>query len=119
MIDPVIEHLNEHHSQGLGVVIVVAVVDPAKCTGCLTCVRICPYGVPRINPAQVAIGGIMGAAHIEAAACHGCGSCASECPGKAIQLMHYKDGQVLAKVEALFAAPIKTGLMCSCSAVIF
>lgn len=82
---------------------IVAVVDSVRCTGCLTCVRICPYGVPRIDPSQVAVGGIMGAARIEPAACHGCGICAAECPGKAIQLMHYKDGQVLAKVEALFA----------------
>ncbi len=82
---------------------VVAVVDPSKCTGCLTCVRICPYGVPRIDPTQAAVGGIMGAARIEAAACHGCGTCAAECPAKAIQVMHYKDGQVLAKVDALFA----------------
>lgn len=85
---------------------VIAVVDPAKCTGCLTCVRLCPYGVPRINPSQVAVGGIMGAAYIEPAACHGCGSCASECPAKAIQLMHYKDGQMLAKIEALFAPSV-------------
>ncbi len=85
---------------------VVAIVDPSKCTGCLTCVRICPYGVPRIDPTQAAVGGIMGAAHIEAAACHGCGTCAAECPAKAIQVMHYKDGQVLAKVDALFAAVV-------------
>ncbi|HLE14373.1 MAG TPA: FAD-dependent oxidoreductase, partial [Anaerolineales bacterium] len=26
----------------------VAAVDPALCTGCLTCVRICPFGVPKI-----------------------------------------------------------------------
>ena len=32
----------------------------------------------------------------------GCGICASECPAKAIQLMHYKDEQVMAKVEAMF-----------------
>ncbi len=82
---------------------IVAVVDPEKCTGCLTCVRICPYNVPRINPAQVAVGAIKGAAEIPAAACHGCGICAAECPAKAIELMHFKDGQVLAKVEALFA----------------
>jgi heterodisulfide reductase subunit A-like polyferredoxin len=27
----------------------VAVVDPELCTGCLTCVRICPFGVPQID----------------------------------------------------------------------
>ena len=48
------------------------------------------------------MGGIYGAAHIEAAACQGCGICAAECPAKAIQLLHFKDGQVVAKVEALF-----------------
>ncbi|MBI5033564.1 MAG: FAD-dependent oxidoreductase [Chloroflexi bacterium] len=81
---------------------IVAQVDAAKCTGCLTCVRICPYRVPRIDPKQLAIGSIFGAAHIEAAACQGCGICAAECPAKAIQLLHFKDGQVVAKVEALF-----------------
>ncbi len=81
---------------------VVAHVDAAKCTGCLTCVRICPYRVPRIDPTKMAVGGIYGAAHIEAAACQGCGICAAECPAKAIQLLHYRDDQVVAKVEALF-----------------
>ncbi|MBI3913698.1 MAG: FAD-dependent oxidoreductase, partial [Chloroflexi bacterium] len=82
---------------------VVARVDPLKCTGCLTCVRICPYRVPVIDQKQLAVGGIYGAAHIEAAACQGCGICAAECPAKAIQLLHFKDGQVVAKVEAMFA----------------
>jgi heterodisulfide reductase subunit A-like polyferredoxin len=82
---------------------IVASVDPAKCTGCLTCVRICPYRVPRIDPTLQAVGGVYGAAHIEAAACQGCGICAAECPAKAIELQHFKDGQVVAKIEALFA----------------
>ncbi len=82
---------------------VVAQVDAAKCTGCLTCVRICPYRVPRIDGSMLAVGGIYGAAHIEAAACQGCGICAAECPAKAIELLHFKDGQVVAKVEALFS----------------
>ena len=81
---------------------VVAVVDEEKCTGCLTCVRICPYDVPRINPTKVGVGAILGVAEIEAAACQGCGACAGECPAKAIQLQHYRDEQVLAKEEALF-----------------
>ena len=80
----------------------VAVVDEEKCTGCLTCVRICPFNVPHINSAKVGAGGILGVAEIEAAACQGCGTCAGECPAKAIQLQHYRDRQVLAKEEALF-----------------
>jgi len=79
----------------------VAVVDANKCTGCLTCVRICPFNVPKIRADLTGIGGIIGAAYIEAAVCQGCGSCASECPARAIQLMHYTDAQMIAKVGAL------------------
>jgi heterodisulfide reductase subunit A-like polyferredoxin len=82
----------------------VAVVAPEKCTGCLTCVRICPYQVPRISADFSGAGGIIGAAYIEPAICQGCGICASECPAKAIQVMHYRDAQLKAKVEALLEA---------------
>ncbi|MBC7227235.1 MAG: FAD-dependent oxidoreductase [Thermoflexales bacterium] len=80
---------------------VVAQVDPEKCVGCLTCVRICPYRVPRIRADLVGVGGIVGAAYIEPAQCHGCGVCVGECPAKAIQLLHYRDVQIVAKIEAL------------------
>jgi heterodisulfide reductase subunit A-like polyferredoxin len=83
---------------------VVAVVDPAKCTACLTCVRICPFGAARIDPELVGVGDILGAAEITAAACRGCGLCPAECPAKAIQLQHFTDDQVLAKEDALFEA---------------
>ena len=83
---------------------VVAVVDPAKCTACLTCVRICPFGAAGINPAWSAWAAILGAAEITAAACRGCGLCPAECPAKAIQLQHFTDEQILAKEEALFEA---------------
>lgn len=79
----------------------IAVVDPEKCTGCLTCMRICPFNVPVIRIDQAGVGGIMGAVYIEAAVCQGCGQCAAECPGRAIQLMHYTDAQISAKVRAL------------------
>jgi heterodisulfide reductase subunit A2 len=79
----------------------VAVVDQTLCTGCLTCVRICPFNVPKIQADLSGIGKIMGAAHIEAAVCQGCGLCVAECPGRAIQLMHYTDNQMDAKVSAL------------------
>jgi len=79
----------------------VAVVDPARCTGCLTCVRICPFNVPQVQANLSGVGAIMGAAYIEPAVCQGCGQCAAECPARAIQLMHYTDAQMRAKVSAL------------------
>ena len=83
----------------------VAVVDEALCTGCLTCVRICPFGVPVIKPNLTGVGSIMGAAVIETAVCQGCGICVSECPARAIQLQHYTDDQMAAKVRALVEIP--------------
>jgi heterodisulfide reductase subunit A-like polyferredoxin len=74
----------------------VSVVDPERCAACLTCVRACPFNVPRIND--------DGVANIEAAACQGCGICASVCPRKAIKLQHYSDEQIMAKTGALNAA---------------
>jgi heterodisulfide reductase subunit A-like polyferredoxin len=70
---------------------VVARVEGEKCAACLTCVRVCPYEVPVINP--------KGEAEIEVARCQGCGACAAECPAKAIELQHYEDAQILAKCE--------------------
>ena len=73
----------------------VAQVDQSLCAACLICVRRCPYGVPRINENDVS--------EINEALCQGCGICASECPAKAIQLAHYSDDQLMAKIDALFA----------------
>jgi heterodisulfide reductase subunit A-like polyferredoxin len=79
----------------------VAVVDPGKCTGCLTCVRTCPFGVPVMQATQTGVGAILGAAIIEPAVCQGCGSCVAECPAQAIELKHFTDAQLQAKVSAL------------------
>jgi len=73
---------------------IVAQVEEEKCAACLTCVRVCPYNVPFINE--------RGVAQIDAALCQGCGSCAAECPGKAIELQHFKDVQIISKTSALF-----------------
>ncbi|MBN1188989.1 MAG: FAD-dependent oxidoreductase [Dehalococcoidales bacterium] len=72
---------------------VVSVVDEDKCVACLTCVRSCPYNVPRINE--------KGKAYIEPAGCQGCGICAGVCPRKAITLQHYSDRQIIAKLDAI------------------
>jgi heterodisulfide reductase subunit A len=75
---------------------VVATVDTGKCAACLTCVRACPYNIPRVDEHSHAV--------IDPAMCHGCGTCVAECPGKAIRLAHFTDEQLIAKIEALFLA---------------
>jgi heterodisulfide reductase subunit A-like polyferredoxin len=72
---------------------VVAMVEGERCAACLTCVRVCPYNVPVINQ--------KGEAEIDLAKCKGCGSCVAECPARAIELMHFRDGQLWAKSQAL------------------
>ena len=80
---------------------IVASVDPEKCVGCLTCVRVCPFDVPLITIDQDGVGGIQGAAFIEPTVCQGCGNCVAECPAKAIHLSHFEDDQIIVKVDAL------------------
>jgi heterodisulfide reductase subunit A-like polyferredoxin len=86
----------------------VARINAELCVGCLTCVRTCAYDVPAIRADLVGVGGIMGAAYVEPAVCHGCGSCVAECPAKAIELMHYKNAQILKKLDALFTEKLVT-----------
>jgi len=71
----------------------VAVVDRDNCVVCLTCVRSCPFSVPKVAE--------DGFVDIDPAECHGCGICASACPRKLIQVSHMRDDQIIAKEMAL------------------
>jgi heterodisulfide reductase subunit A len=75
----------------------VARVIKSRCAECLTCVRVCPYGVPVIDYDAHA-------AYIDPAKCQGCGMCVAECPHKAIQIMHSRDDQLLAELAAIALA---------------
>jgi len=72
---------------------VIARVDEEECAACLICVRACPFGVPVIHE--------DGYSFIDPAKCRGCGTCVAECPQNAIELQHYRDRQLMAKVIAL------------------
>jgi heterodisulfide reductase subunit A-like polyferredoxin len=78
---------------------ITAKVDVEHCVKCLTCVRSCPYGVPRFN---VEAGEIQ----IDEAMCHGCGVCASVCPRQAIALSYFEDDQIMCKIDALLVGGI-------------
>ncbi len=74
---------------------VIAVVDPERCVGCLTCVRTCPFSIPAIRADRPGVGGLGGSAYIEPSLCQGCGTCTGECPAVAIQLLNYRDEQII------------------------
>jgi heterodisulfide reductase subunit A len=74
---------------------VVSQVDQSKCVGCLTCVRTCPFEIPKVRYEDTGVGEIKGAAYIDPATCTGCGTCTAECPAEAIQLIAYKDEQIM------------------------
>jgi heterodisulfide reductase subunit A-like polyferredoxin len=81
----------------------VAEVDSQRCVACLTCVRVCAFGAPSIFNEKEGAGGILGAAEIESSLCQGCGLCMASCPAGAIQLHHYTENQMGAKLDALIA----------------
>ena len=82
----------------------IAQVEASQCVGCLTCVRACPFDVPQVRPHLTGAGGLAGAAFIEPTLCRGCGVCVAECPAKAITMAHYRDDQIMVKLNALMQA---------------
>ncbi len=78
---------------------ITAKVDVDHCVKCLTCVRSCPFGVPKFNVEK-------GEIEIDDALCHGCGVCTAVCPRQAIQLSFYEDDQITCKIDALLAGGI-------------
>ena len=63
-------------------------VERDLCVACLTCVRVCPWRIPKIDE--------QGVAYIDPQECRACGICPSECPAQAIQLNESEDERLLA-----------------------
>lgn len=68
----------------------LASVDRERCSLCLTCLRICPYGAPYVDGERMSI---------SAERCRGCGICLSTCPGRAIEMpfadLRAEDGRTM------------------------
>jgi heterodisulfide reductase subunit A-like polyferredoxin len=76
---------------------IVSSVDADACIGCGLCEAVCVFGAIQLE--EVAGKGYR-AVNIPAS-CKGCGVCASTCPQKAIDMLHFKDGQLLAAIAAV------------------
>lgn len=67
-------------------------IDESLCSGCGTCVRLCPYGAIEKDE--------KGVARVTEVVCKGCGVCAASCPEEAITMRHFTNQQVVAQVLA-------------------
>ncbi len=75
-----------------------ALVDEKLCSGCKTCLSLCPYtAISFIEDRKVAF--------VNEALCKGCGTCVAACPAQAITARHFTDEQIIAQIEGLFRVP--------------
>ena len=65
-----------------------AEVQRDLCVSCLTCVRACPWEIPKIDKG--------GFATIDVEECRACGICVAECPAQAITLNESEDERLIA-----------------------
>jgi len=70
-------------------------IDKEKCISCLTCVRVCPLGIPTTTK--------MGEIAIDPFACQACGMCALECPVRAIDISLDPRDQITREIEKAMA----------------
>jgi len=84
-----------------------AAVDDAKCESCLTCLRICPFGVPVVDDTAVMCSEM----------CQACGLCAVECPAAAISIKRFSVGDIAGRIAHLMlgAAEQVTCLEIACA----
>ncbi|MDG6217970.1 MAG: 4Fe-4S dicluster domain-containing protein, partial [Candidatus Thermoplasmatota archaeon] len=73
----------------------VSTVDETKCIGCGLCVSLCPSNAVELLLKE---GGRK--AHVISASCKGCGICGASCPLQAISLMHFRDREIAAQIDA-------------------
>ncbi len=65
-----------------------AEVQRDLCVSCLTCVRVCPWDIPKIDQGGFAV--------IDVEKCRACGICVAECPARAIVLNESEDERLIA-----------------------
>jgi ferredoxin len=65
-----------------------------KCAACLTCLRVCPFDIPRVTDV----------ARIDSALCQACGMCIADCPANAIIAKGWDVKELAARTAQTLAA---------------
>ena len=71
-----------------------AVVNEELCSGCKTCVSLCPYTAITFDEEKAV-------SVVNEALCKGCGTCAAACPSGAIKSRHFTTEQIMAQLEGV------------------
>lgn len=74
-----------------------ATVNEDKCGACLTCLRVCPFGVPVVDNVAV----------MASEMCQACGLCAVECPAVAISIKRFVVGDIRNRIAELVSSSDK------------
>ena len=83
----------------------ISAVDIDKCSGCGACVPICPYKaitIEEVPDMSRPRGSMRDAAKVNSGLCQGCGACTVACRTGAIDLLGFKNNQILEEVDALW-----------------
>ena len=62
-------------------------ISESFCTGCKTCIDVCPYGAITFDE-------VRRISVVNEVLCHGCGNCAAACPSGAAKLKHFTFPQI-------------------------
>jgi heterodisulfide reductase subunit A len=70
----------------------VSEISENFCTGCKTCIDVCPYGAITFDESRrISV--------VNEVLCHGCGSCAAACPSGAAKLKHFTFPQIYQELK--------------------
>ncbi len=78
---------------------IISTIDQEKCTGCLVCVKRCPFSAIVTDEVEIE-GKKRKRARVIEASCKGCGVCAARCKQKAVEAQGFTDDQIFAQIDA-------------------
>ncbi|MBL7208529.1 MAG: CoB--CoM heterodisulfide reductase iron-sulfur subunit A family protein [Dehalococcoidia bacterium] len=69
-------------------------ISETFCTGCKTCIDVCPYGAITFDETRkISV--------VNEVLCHGCGNCATACPSGAAKLKHFTFPQIYQELKGV------------------
>jgi len=76
---------------------IVSRVNPALCSACQGCIKVCPFGAITMDEEKQIV-------DINNALCKGCGACAAACPSEALTLEGFNNDQLYVQIKSALSA---------------